>query len=140
VSDSINKWPVERLGSLLSEIQPGFASGKHNSTGDGVPHFRPMNVSRDGQIDRAVLKYVDPSTGRPDLRLRRGDVLFNNTNSPELVGKTARFDGADNPAFSNHMTRLRADQTRLDPTFLALRLHQAWRDGWFLENFNNHVS
>jgi type I restriction enzyme S subunit len=129
------------LGSLLNDIQPGFASGKHNSTGEGLPHFRPMNVSSQGRIDRSVLKYIDTSTsGRTDQRLRRGDVLFNNTNSPELVGKTALFDEDDGPAFSNHMTRLRSDPAKLDPAYLALRLHQAWREGYFAEHCNNHVS
>jgi type I restriction enzyme, S subunit len=99
-----------------------------------------MNVSTAGRIDRSVLKYVQPSEGRADLRLRRGDVLFNNTNSPELVGKTALFDDDDRPAFSNHMTRLRVDRSRMDPAYLALRLHQAWREGWFAAHCNNHVS
>jgi type I restriction enzyme S subunit len=133
-------WAIVPLGSLLTDIQPGFASGRHNSSGVGIPHLRPMNVSSDGSIDRSVLKFVDPDEGRRSVRLQRGDVLFNNTNSPELVGKTALFDGDDAPAFSNHMTRLRVDQSTLDPGFLALRLHQAWREGWFATHCNNHVS
>ena len=139
-SGTINGWPVVSLGTLLKDIQPGFASGRHNSTGEGIPHFRPMNVSTDGRIERTVLKYVDPSAGRPELRLHPGDVVFNNTNSPELVGKTALFEDDDMPAFSNHMTRLRSDPDRLDPGYLALRLHQAWREGWFQDHCNNHVS
>ena len=134
------EWPTVTLGSLLKDIQPGYASGIHNSSGVGLPHFRPMNVSTDGRIDRTVLKFVDPSSGRNDLRLCRGDVLFNNTNSPELVGKTALFEDDDAPAFSNHMTRLRVDPSRLYPGFLALRLHQTWREGWFAAHCNNHVS
>lgn len=133
-------WPTVALGTLLTDIQPGFASGRHNSEGEGIPHFRPMNVSTDGRIERAVMKYVDPSAGRPDIRLSSGDILFNNTNSPELVGKTALFDDDDSPAFSNHMTRLRVDGERLDAKYAALRLHQAWREGWFAAHCNNHVS
>lgn len=133
-------WPNVQLGALLTDIQPGFASGRHNSDGVGIPHFRPMNVSTDGKILRSVMKYVDPDTGRADVRLRRGDILFNNTNSPELVGKTAYFEGDDSPAFSNHMTRLRVDESKLDARFAALNLHQAWREGWFAAHCNNHVS
>ena len=136
----VDGWATMLLGSLLTDIQPGFASGKHNSTGEGLPHLRPMNVSSKGRIDRSVLKYVEPTAGRADLRLRHGDVLFNNTNSPELVGKTALFDQDDEPAFSNHMTRLRTDPAKLEPAYLALRLHQAWREGYFAEHCNNHVS
>lgn len=136
-----DKWPTIALGQLLTDIQPGFSSGVHNSSGDGLPHLRPMNVSTDGQIDLSVIKSIAPSLGeRPTRQLSRGDVLFNNTNSPELVGKTAYFDHDDHPAFSNHMTRLRVDETRLLPRFLALRLHQAWREGWFARHCNNHVS
>jgi restriction endonuclease S subunit len=135
-----DNWPTLQLGTLLVDIQPGFASGQHNSEGRGIPHFRPMNVSIDGRIDRTVMKYVDPTTGRADIRLCRGDILFNNTNSPELVGKTALFDEDDSPAFSNHMTRLRVDSSRLDAHYAALRLHQAWREGWFAAHCNNHVS
>lgn len=134
------RWTSVPLGTVLADLQPGFASGNHNSIGEGIPHFRPMNVSTDGRIERKILKYVDPTVGRPELRLRVGDVLFNNTNSPEQVGKTALFEGDDAPAFSNHMTRLRTDQERLDPSYLALRLHQAWREGWFAAHCNNHVS
>lgn len=100
-----------------------------------------MNVSVEGRVDRAVLKHIDPALAdRPERRLRRDDVVFNNTNSPELVGKTALFDEDDEPAFSNHMTRLRVEGSRLDPGFLALQLHQAWREGWFAQHCNNHVS
>lgn len=135
-----DEWPTVPLGTLLTNIQPGFASGQHNSEGEGIPHFRPMNVSTDGHIERAVMKYVEPSVGRPDIRLSSGDILFNNTNSPELVGKTALFEDDDSPAFSNHMTRLRVDNERLDARYAALRLHQAWREGWFAAHCNNHVS
>jgi type I restriction enzyme S subunit len=99
-----------------------------------------MNVSTAGRIERAVMKYVDPSAGRHDIRLSSGDILFNNTNSPELVGKTALFEDDDSPAFSNHMTRLRVDGERLDAKYAALRLHHAWREGWFAARCNNHVS
>lgn len=132
--------PTIKLGNLLTDIQPGFASGRHNSDGEGIPHFRPMNISTHGRIERTVMKYVDPSAGRPEVRLRRGDILFNNTNSPELVGKTALFDEDGAPAYSNHMTRLRVNEARLDPRYAALRLHQAWREGWFAAHCNNHVS
>ena len=110
-----SSWPIVKLGSILTDIQPGFASGKHNSQGTGLPHLRPMNVSTNGQIDRSVVKSIDPRLAdRPARRLQSGDVLFNNTNSPELVGKTALFIDPDEPAFSNHMTRLRTNPSRVD--------------------------
>ena len=134
-------WTLTNLGQLLSDIQPGFASGKHSSDGVGLPHLRPMNVSRDGRIDRSDLRSVAPELAdRPARKLRRGDVLFNNTNSLELVGKTALFDDDDEPAFSNHMTRLRVHEGIAEPAFIAQLLHGRWRSGDFQRLANNHVS
>ena len=133
-------WPVVPLKAVLTDIQPGFASGEHNAEGNGIPHFRPMNVSTRGHIDRKVMKYVAADAGRPSIRLRRGDVVFNNTNSPELVGKTALFEDDDAPAFSNHMTRLRINISLAEPGYVALILNHAWSEGWFAAHCNNHVS
>jgi type I restriction enzyme S subunit len=72
--------------------------------------------------------------------LRRGDILFNNTNSLALVGKTALFSDDDEPAFSNHMTRLRVKGELADPAFVARFLHGLWRIGTFRQLANNHVS
>jgi hypothetical protein len=64
---------------------------------------------------------------RPEVRLTPGDVVFNDTNSPELVGKTALFDD-DAPAFSNHMTRLRVNPDELDPGYLLSDFFDIMRD------------
>ncbi|MGH7870576.1 MAG: restriction endonuclease subunit S [Candidatus Dormibacteraceae bacterium] len=54
------------------------------------------------------------------FQLRTGDVLFNATNSPELVGKSAFFEDCGEPTvYSNHFIRLRSDEKRLDSRFLA---------------------
>jgi type I restriction enzyme S subunit len=65
-------------------------------------------------------------------RVAPGDVLFNNTNSTEMVGKTALFEGFDEPVvFSNHFTRLRTIPSLLDPKFLSLWLLAVWKRGDF---------
>ncbi|MFE6611698.1 restriction endonuclease subunit S [Amycolatopsis sp. NPDC057786] len=134
-------WELTKVGAVVVDIQPGFASGKHNSDGEGLPHLRPMNVSTAGKIDRTVTKFVEPNLAdRSDRRLRPGDVLFNNTNSIDLVGKTAYFVDDDSPAFSNHMTRLRVDHDKVAPEYLARYLHACWSAGQFAQLANNHVS
>jgi type I restriction enzyme S subunit len=129
-------WEVAALGDVVVEMRPGFASGQHNRLGTGVPHLRPMNVSPDGKLDLADLKYV---TGASELRVRPGDILFNNTNSPEWVGKTALINAGGDMAFSNHMTRLRVG-SRLQPEFLALQLHYFCLTGYFRQTCTNHVN
>jgi type I restriction enzyme S subunit len=100
-----------------------------------------MNVSSEGRIDFVDVKYVPlDQVNHEKHTLRLGDVLFNNTNSPELVGKTAHYGFSEPRAFSNHMTRLRCQTDLLDPKYCALVLHQLWRDGFFIRVCNNHVS
>ena len=134
-------WAVVPLGYLVGSVQPGFACGKNNRDGEGVGHVRPMNVSRDGKMFLPDLKYVPASEARRDERLlKRGDVVFNNTNSSELVGKTAYYDHVEPLAFSNHMTRIRCHEEVLEPRYCAAALHHWWRTGYFEAVCNNHVS
>ena len=59
-------------------------------------------------------------------------MLFNNTNSTELVGKSALFSGYSEPiVYSNHFTRLRTIDNRLNPVFLASWLNNQWQRGIF---------
>lgn len=131
-------WIVNYVGAFCEDIQSGFACGQHSDTDIGVPHLRPMNINREGSLDFNVVKYVP---GNYDVRrLSENDVLFNNTNSPELIGKTAyvSYDGAG-AAFSNHMTRLRFHKTVL-PKFAAFQLHFLWMARYFLHRCVKHVN
>lgn len=138
MSDLPPGWARAVIGEVTSEVRSGFASGRHNATGEGIAHLRPMNVSRLGEIDLSEVKYVDPSCD--DRRLEPGDILFNNTNSPALVGKTAlvRQISGEN-AFSNHMTRLRT-VSGVVPAFLASQLHFLWMTGRLSHVITNHVN
>lgn len=126
------------LRDLVLEVTPGFASGAHNSEGTGIPHLRPMNVDSRGKIALETVKSVQPDVN--SRRLTTGDVLFNNTNSPDLVGKTALFALPGEYAFSNHMTRIRVNYDLLDPAFLSSFLHSKWMDGTFKRLCSNHVN
>ncbi|WP_405700585.1 hypothetical protein [Streptomyces sp. NBC_00069] len=129
-------WVRATLEELGVEAQPGFASGKHNRDGNGVIHLRPMNVTRNGVLDTSDARYVNDDSAR---RVEFGDVLFNNTNSPVWVGKTAWVDSVEPLAYSNHMTRLRGPEG-LDGKFLAVQLHHLWAIGHFKTVLNNHVN
>jgi type I restriction enzyme S subunit len=132
-----SSWRVGYVGDFARDIEAGFASGEHNQNGNGVAHLRPMNVDRRGKLDLSVVKFV--SAEKDDRRLSNGDVLFNNTNSPELVGKTAVMNLRGDFAFSNHMTRIRfADN--VVPKFGALQLNFLWMRGYFKYNCFRHVN
>jgi len=122
-------WPQIRLGNVVVDMQAGFAQRPGQSNAN-VPQLRTNNVSPQGTIDLSELVYVSVSGSEfQKYRVQKGDVIFNNTNSTEWVGKTAYFDLEGDYVHSNHMTRLRADGELLDAEFLALYLHYLWRIG-----------
>src|SRR5574341_275556 len=97
------------LGDVCEELKSGFACDESDKNSDGIPHLRPMNINSDGQLVWEGTKYISESNfkDKSDYLLRKGDVLFNNTNSKELVGKTCYVDADLNCGFSNHITRIR---------------------------------
>ena len=129
-------WPSTRLGEIAEVISPGFPCGDHNREGSGVPHLRPMNISEKGEIDLSKVKYVEEDY----TPLRAGDVLFNNTNSPVLVGKTAHIDQDQDWAHSNHMTRIRGLADGVSSKWVANWLHFLFQDGYFRMHCRNHVN
>ena len=88
-------WPMVEIGEIALEIKPGFACGKSSLDTEGVPHIRPMNVTEDGQFIWDGMKRIreEDYQGKERYTLIPGDVLFNNTNSEELVGKTIALSG-----------------------------------------------
>jgi type I restriction enzyme S subunit len=114
------------LAELIREADPGFASGERSP--DGVLQVRMNCVDNDGGLDLAVAPRVPAIPRLSRYLLEPGDVLFNATNSPELVGKSALFTGSDEPVtFSNHFLRLRVRVDRLEPSYLVRWLARQWK-------------
>ncbi|WBU65622.1 restriction endonuclease subunit S [Paracoccus aerodenitrificans] len=102
-------WPMGVIGDLLKEAKYG-SSGKANSEGLGLPMLRMGNVTYDGRIDLSDLKHIELSDKEFEkYTTRPGDLLFNRTNSKELVGKTAVVTQTDPMAFAGYLVRARAN-------------------------------
>ena len=83
-------WVWATIDQLSLEQKYG-SSSKTGSDSSGVPVIRMGNI-QDGELDLQNLKYLPQDHNEfPALHLADGDLLFNRTNSPELVGKTAVF-------------------------------------------------
>jgi type I restriction enzyme S subunit len=132
-----NGWRTKTLKDWGMDAQSGFASGAHNSENKGIIHLRPMNISRLGKLDFEIYKSVEDESPR---RIVKGDILFNNTNSAELVGKTTLIDIDGEFAYSNHMTRLRFPVEEVAHKYMSILLHSLWMSGYFNEICSNHVN
>ena len=134
---SPNSWVRLRLTELTKTINPGFPCGRHNNEGRGVLHVRPMNIDREGRINLVNTKYVETNIYDP---LSKGDILFNNTNSSELVGKTTYIESDTNWAYSNHMTRIRINTPLVNNKWISTYLHFLFLSGYFGGICIHHVN
>lgn len=100
------------VGAHSTEVAYG-SSSKTSDASDGVPVLRMGNI-QDGQLDWSSLKYLPRDHAEfPKLLLRDGDLLFNRTNSAELVGKSAVFRGERSASYASYLIRVRFDDTVL---------------------------
>lgn len=78
----------------------------------------------DGRITAHELKYVDLNDRDfSAFKLRKGDILFNRTNSVDLVGKVGIFDLEGDFVFASYLIRLRADESKIIPDYLNFYLN-----------------
>lgn len=132
-------WRWIRLGEMIVEAKAGFACGLRDP--QGIAQLRMNNLDTRGNfIWDEVLRVPHAANEIEQYLIAPGDVLFNNTNSTELVGKSALFVGYPEPiVYSNHFTRLRTATEYLLPDFLAIWLNHQWQKGVFAAICNRWI-
>lgn len=121
-------WRWASVDDLIAITQYG-SSSKTSDDASGVPVLRMGNIQR-SEIDWSSLKYLPTDhTEFPELFLQAGDVLFNRTNSFELVGKSAVFRGSDRPvSYASYLIRLRC--SAILPDLLVRYVNSQYGRAW----------
>lgn len=110
-------WEVVPLKVMLESRTYGISSALSTEP-VGTPVVRMGNLSG-GRLDLTDLKYADLAGESPDrVYLEPGDILFNRTNSFDLVGKSALVDTDRELSYASYLIRLRPNQT-VDPRWLV---------------------
>lgn len=110
-------WDEKEIEQIAEKVEYG-TSQKTSDLGE-VAVFR-MNNIQNGLLDLNKLKYLSQTAqDLPKLYLKSGDILFNRTNSPELVGKTAIYEGEnDKNTFASYLIRVVVDRKKATPRFV----------------------
>lgn len=110
-------WEVVTIGDITTEVR--YGTSKPAVEGGKYPYLRMNNLTIDGHLDLTELKYIDiPDDEIEKCVVRKGDILFNRTNSIELVGKTAVFDFPDDMVIAGYIIRVRLN-TKMLPEVLS---------------------
>ena len=96
-------WEYIALDKLCESFQ--YGTSKKSQPSGKVAVVRMGNI-QNGHIDWSDLVYTSDDLEIQKYKLNPGDVLFNRTNSPELVGKTAIYSGEQPAAFAGYLIRI----------------------------------
>ena len=108
----------------MSEVK--YGTSRPAVDGGAYKYLRMGNITFDGHLDLSDLKYIDiPDSELEKCLVRKGDVLFNRTNSKELVGKTCVFDLDEPMVIAGYIIRVRVNKKVL-PIYLSAVLNSRY--------------
>ncbi|EOV0102928.1 restriction endonuclease subunit S [Vibrio vulnificus] len=117
-------FPVGTIRDIVSTVNYG-TSAKASETVGKFPILRMGNITYKGGWDFSDLKYIDLDDKDQDKYLaRKNDLLFNRTNSKELVGKTAVFNESRPMAIAGYLIRVRTNELG-NPWYISGYLNSA---------------
>jgi len=112
------RWAWAKVGEIALFTQYG-TSEKARALSDGIPVLAMGNI-QGGEVTLDSEKLMPRSWDEfPALILKPGDLLYNRTNSAELVGKTGLYEGPeDSYTFASYLIRIRLDHNLVRPKYL----------------------
>jgi type I restriction enzyme S subunit len=111
-------WEWARIGDASIFTEYGMSEKTFDGI-DGIPVLK-MGDIQDGKVILGGQKLVQENVeGLPSLFLKKWDLLYNRTNSAELVGKTGIYDGPDDAyTFASYLIRIRCSEECVNPIYL----------------------
>ena len=109
-------WEVVKIRDIVTDVR--YGTSKPAVEGGRYPYLRMNNLTVDGDLDLNDLKYIDiPDNEIEKCVVRKGDILFNRTNSIDLIGKTAVFNLLDDMVIAGYIIRIRLNNQILPDVF-----------------------
>lgn len=117
-------WETGTIRDVVSEVK--YGTSRPAVEGGAYKYLRMGNITFDGHLDLNDLKYIDiPESEIEKCIVKKGDVLFNRTNSKELVGKTCVFDIDEPMVIAGYIIRVRVNE-RVLPDYLSAVLNSQY--------------
>lgn len=99
----LSSWQEKTIDELCTSLK--YGTSKKSKPEGSVVVLRMGNL-QNGEIDWSNLMYTDDKDDIEKYLLKKGDVLFNRTNSPELVGKTSIYRGEYPAIYAGYLIKL----------------------------------
>ena len=120
-------WPVGKIKDLVLDVRYGTSKKATDGTSGKYPYLRMNNITYDGNLNLSDLKTIDlPLEDLEKYTVQKGDLLFNRTNSRDLVGKTCVYDLDKTMVLAGFIIRVRLDTTVANPVFVSKFLNTGY--------------
>lgn len=113
------RWTAGTIRDLVTEVRYGSSRKAADGDSGKYPYLRMNNITYNGELDLTDTKTIDiPDEELEKCTVRRGDLLFNRTNSKELVGKTCVYNRDEMMVLAGFVVRVRLNDRAL-PEFVS---------------------
>lgn len=113
-------WVVKRIDEISDYVQYGL--NQASSENGKIPMLRMNNIVK-GKMTNAPLVYVDSNDSLlQQYKLEKGDILFNRTNSLDLVGKVGIFELDGDFVFASYLIKVKVSKDN-NPYFVNYALN-----------------
>lgn len=111
-SDPVKNEKDFKVGSIRDVVQEvKYGTSKAAETEGAYSYLRMSNISFEGYMDYTNLKYINiHDKDKEKYIVKKGDLIFNRTNSKELVGKTGIFDSDEEMVIAGYLIRVRTNK------------------------------
>jgi type I restriction enzyme S subunit len=135
------QWPRKTLQTLsLGNGQYGTSQKSHPTEAPGTVPVLGIGNIKGGAVVWHRLKFTSLSSeDGVKYRLKAGDLIFCRTNSAELVGETAVFDGSRDAAFASYLVRFRLNPELADPRFVSTYINSPWGRHFIQQNLSRAI-
>lgn len=135
VSDE--SWEEKTIGEICSSLKYGTSK---KSSDDGEVVVLRMGNLQNGEIDWSNLSYTSDEEDIKKYLLKSGDVLFNRTNSPELVGKTSIYRGEMPAIYAGYLIKLDYEKNIVVGDYLNYYLNSSKAKEYYMQVKTDGVS
>ena len=116
-------WTMGIIKELVREVKYGTSKP---ANGRKYKYLRMNNITYEGKLDLNEMKYIDiEKDDKEKYVIKKGDILFNRTNSKELVGKTCVFDVEEEMIIAGFIIRVRVNDFA-NPYFISEYLNTVY--------------
>ena len=119
-------WEWCRLKEVTTELK--YGTSEKSSLEGKIPVLRMGNITTNGTIDYSNIVFSSNEEDIKEFLLTKGNLVFNRTNSSDLVGKTAIYRGEMPAIFAGYLIKIAL--LRVNPEYTNLVMNSSYYRKW----------